>query len=248
MARKPRVFSDVGVYHIILRGNNKQNLFCDDKDRIFFIKRIKKYTCELNIDVYCYCLMNNHIHILIGKADRNMSLLIQKITNSYVYYFNRKYDRSGHLFQGRFKSEPVMDDEYFKTVFRYILKNSEKAGIESFDLYRWNSYNSLLIENSSDFINNQYVISMFSTKKNLLEYISMKSKDDCMEYENKIIYSDEKVIRIIKDLFKLNSIYEFERLSIEEQYKKCKILKKIGISTNQISRVTGISKKIIKTA
>ena len=114
MARKPRLYGSSGTYHVILRGNNKQNLFNDDSDRKFFLCRLRKYSKELGVVVYAYCLMNNHVHILIGNASFNMSLLIQKLANSYVYYFNRKYERCGHLFQGRYKSEPVLDDAYLR--------------------------------------------------------------------------------------------------------------------------------------
>lgn len=93
-----------------------------------------------------------------------MSLLVQKIANSYVYYFNRKYDRSGHLFQGRFKSEPVLDDEYFKTVYRYILQNNEKAGLGKFDKYRWNSFYALRNFRRKNFVETDYVGQMSSFK------------------------------------------------------------------------------------
>ena len=121
MARKPRLYGESGFYHVILRGNNRQNLFNEDQDRLFFIKRIKKYSEELGIEVHAYCLINNHVHILIGNANKGMSLFVQKLANSYVFYFNRKYDRCGHLFQGRFKSEVILDDAQFKTVYRYIV-------------------------------------------------------------------------------------------------------------------------------
>lgn len=140
MARKPRVYTDSGIYHAILRGNDQQNLFLDESDRIFFINRLNKYAIELKIELYAYCLMSNHVHILLGNATESLSKFVQKLANSYVYYFNRKYERSGHLFQGRFKSEPINDDEYFKTAFRYILQNPEKSGIAKTDSYKWNSY------------------------------------------------------------------------------------------------------------
>ena len=130
MGRKARLYCESQVYHVIMRGNNKQNLFYEDSDRYLFIRRLKKYTEELQIDVYSYCLMSNHVHILIGKANMNMSKLIQKLATSYAMYFNRKYERSGHLFQGRYKSETVDSDEYFKTVTRYIIQNPIKANLE----------------------------------------------------------------------------------------------------------------------
>ena len=121
MARKPRKKSESQIYHIILRGNNRQDIFYNDTDRLFMLSRIEKYSEQTNIEIYAYCLMDNHIHLLVGKANPNLSKFVQKLATSYAMYFNRKYDRCGHLFQGRFKSEPVETDEYFQTVFRYIL-------------------------------------------------------------------------------------------------------------------------------
>lgn len=246
MARKPREYGSSGIYHVILRGNNKQNIFNDDNDRIFFLNKLKKYTGELGIVVYAYCLMNNHVHLLIGNATRNMPLLVQKIANSYVFYFNRKYDRCGHLFQGRYKSEPVCDDSYFKVVYRYILHNCEKAGLDSFDVYEWSSYKALIESEKNAFVNVEYVIGLFGSKYELFSFLNQRSKEKCMEYENLIVLTDGKAFELIKKLFNIRSPYFFERLELEEQVFKCNIMKKYGLSTNQISRITGISKSIIR--
>ena len=249
MARKPRVYSESGIYHVILRGNNKQNLFHDDNDRVCFLKRLNKYSHQLKIHVYAYCLMTNHVHILLGQAGENLSLLIQKLANSYVYYFNHKYDRCGHLFQGRFKSEAITDDDYFKTVYRYIMHNSEKAGLEDYKKYKWNSY-QVLKQNRSKyiFIETRYVINLFEKKELLLKFLSEKSDQTCMEYEDKFVFTDDKAFTFIKKIFGISSPYKLERLDIDEQIAKCKILRENGLSISQITRITGISRKIIKMA
>lgn len=246
MARKPRVYGNSGFYHVILRGNNRQNLFNDIEDRRFFLGKLKKYSKELGIAVHAYCLMGNHVHILIGNAEKNMSLLVQKIANSYVYYFNRKYDRSGHLFQGRFKSEPVLDDEYFKTVYRYILQNNEKAGLGKFDKYRWNSFYALRNIRRKNFVETDYVISLFVSIKCLLDFVYQRENQNCMEYENKLVFTDCRALELIKKICGISSPYNLERLSIDVQKEKCSIMKKVGISISQIARITGISKKIIR--
>ncbi|WP_407400397.1 transposase [Treponema sp.] len=246
MARKPRVFGTSGFYHVILRGNNQQNLFVDNEDRFFFINRIKKYSKELEIVVHCYCLMSNHVHILVGNAGENLSLLVQKIANSYVYYFNHKYDRCGHLFQGRFKSEPILDDVYFKTVYRYILQNSEKAGLGRIDQYKWNSYWALKRNKNNSFVDTNYIYGIFKSQQQLFQFIFQKETRQCMEFENKLFFSDIKAIKLIKKIFNISSPYELERLNIDDQVKKCGIMRKHGLSINQISRLTGISKLIIR--
>ena len=79
MSRKPRKYGDTGIYHVILRGNNKQNLFYDDNDRFFFINRLIKYVDKSGIDLYAYCLMGNHVHLLIGKGNYVMSDFIKRL-------------------------------------------------------------------------------------------------------------------------------------------------------------------------
>lgn len=247
MARKPRLYCDSGFYHLILRGNNKQNLFNCDEDRTFFITKLKKFSNELDIDVHAFCLMNNHVHILIGNAGRNMGLLVQKLANSYVFYFNRKYDRCGHLFQGRYKSEPILDEAYFKIVYRYILQNCEKGGLEKVNLYKWNSFSALMNLNKNSFIKTEYIIGLFGSRSLLLEFILEPEIHKCMEYENRIVFSDDRAFNFIKKIFRISSPYKLERLSVDEQIQKCKIMKNHGISKSQIARITGISKAIIRT-
>lgn len=247
MARKPRILSETGKYHIILRGNNQQNLFCEDQDYYFFLNRMKKYALEVNIKIYAYCLMTNHVHILLGNAKDNLSLFVQKLANSYVFFFNHKYERTGHLFQGRYKSEIIDTDEYFKTVFRYILQNPDKANIGHYKTYKWNSYKA--IKNSSSFpLDSNYTLSLFGTSDRLFEFLELLPKTNGMEYENKFVINDSLGLQIIKSLFHIKSPYNLNRLDIEEQKIKIKILKQKGLSVNQIARLTGIGKYLIKTA
>lgn len=248
MSRKPRLYGQSGVYHIILRGNNQQNIFCEDVDRIFLLKRLKKYADELHINIYAYCLMANHIHILAGNIDKNMGLFVQKLANSYVYYFNRKYERSGHLFQGRYKSEIIEDDIYLKTVLRYILKNPEKCNIDSFNNYKWNSFKEMLSDKPEKIIDKEYVNKLFGSPKELIDFLSIKDPKNYMEYENKIVINDLRAFKIIRMLFHIDSPFDLGRLEYQKQLEKCKILKTEGLSISQISRLTGINRGVIKSA
>ena len=142
MPRISRVKSSSGYYHIILRGVNRQDIFFDDKDREKMLDTLKRFQGECDVRIIAYCLMSNHIHLLV-KAMDGLSLFIGKIASSYVYYFNHKYDRVGHLFQGRYKSEAIDTATYLLTVFRYILQNPKKAGICAPDAYPWSSWKSL---------------------------------------------------------------------------------------------------------
>lgn len=247
MARKRRIFGDTGIYHVILRGNNQESLFYNDLDRIFFLKKLNKYILELNMDLYAYCLMGNHVHLLIGKGNELMPLLIKKLTCSYVYYFNHKYERTGHLFQGRYKSEPVETVEYFKIVYRYIIKNPEKANICVYYQYRWNSF--ALIDKKESFINNDYVKKVFESVSGIYAYLKYQDEDLCMEDISEMNSGDDDIkSQFIKQLFNVKSPNALIRDSEDKIKENMYLLKLMGLSINQISRLTGISKYLIRTA
>lgn len=142
MPRVQRVRGEFSTYHIVQRGNEKKNIFRNDEDKNRFLATIAKAREKYNFFVYAYCLMDNHIHLLINDNGNDISKLMKSVNVSYVSYFNRVYQRCGHLFQDRFKSEMVKDDRYLLEVSRYIHNNPVKAKIvEKPEDFRWSSYN-----------------------------------------------------------------------------------------------------------
>jgi len=118
--RAARIKSENGIYHIIMRGINRQVLFETDQDCTRFIETLQRYKEICKYKLYAYCLMSNHVHLLIRECEEPLETVMRRICGSYVLWYNKKYDRIGYLFQDRFKSEPVADDIYFLTVLRYI--------------------------------------------------------------------------------------------------------------------------------
>lgn len=135
--------SSQGIYHIMVRGNEKKDLFLDDEDRKSFIKTVARNQSRYGVNLYAYCLMTNHVHLLIGANGADISQLMKSINISYAMYFNRRYKRCGHLFQDRFKSELITTDAYMLEVSRYIHLNPARAGmVTAVNLleYPWSSY------------------------------------------------------------------------------------------------------------
>lgn len=129
------------IYHVIVRGNNREDIFRDYADRIAYLKRLKRYKEKFKMEVYAYCLMTNHVHLLIYDNGQDISQIMQGLNLSYAIYFNKKYDRVGHLFQGRFTSIMVKKDEYLLYVSKYIHLNPVKANIvKRASEYKWSSY------------------------------------------------------------------------------------------------------------
>ena len=140
MPRGARVKSQTQVYHIMLRGNNREKVFIDeeDKSKIIDILRDKKKTEEYFL--YAYCIMDNHIHLIIKEGQNSIATIVKRIATSYAYYFNKKYKRIGHVFQERFKSENIEDESYLLAAIRYVHQNPIKPGIGTIDGYKWSSY------------------------------------------------------------------------------------------------------------
>jgi len=143
MARRPRLFVADVPYHVVQRGNNKDPIFFEDDDRVFFLNTLLEAKIKYCCLVYSYCLMANHFHLLVEpKYDsNNVSLLIKFLGSKYVGYFNKKYKRSGTLWEGRFKCSLIDKELYFLTCLRYIEMNPLRASVVNDPaFYRWSSY------------------------------------------------------------------------------------------------------------
>ncbi|MBM7615041.1 transposase [Alkaliphilus hydrothermalis] len=249
MPRKPREKSKTGIYHIILRGINRQNIFEDEEDQLEFLKTLRKYKVLCGYQMYGYCLMTNHVHLLIKEIDESISNSIKRICGSYAYWYNNKYDRVGHLFQERFKSEVVKDDQYLLTVLRYIHQNPSKAGlIKNIEEYDWSSYKEFI--GDSQVVDIDLVLSLFSKDKDdaihmFKEYTEQKNQDICLELQEKIQVEDEVVISYLRELgvICISQLQQLEKVQRNEVIKKLKSIN--GITIRQLSRITGISKSVI---
>ncbi len=130
MARRPRLDLD-GFHHIVNRGVAKSNIYECDEDKEVFLKILCKACHTYKVNVHDYCLMDNHYHLLIETTSQNLSLFMRQINGNYAIYFNKKYKRVGHLWQGRYKSWYIVNEAYLYTLFRYIEHNPLKAKIST---------------------------------------------------------------------------------------------------------------------
>jgi len=142
MARLSRAFLDYSCYHIIVRGNQKQNVFIDNEDFSKYLYTLKKAKRKYKIMLYSYCLMPNHVHLLIEvEKVRNMSKFMHWLNRGYAEYFNVKYQKVGHVWQGRFKSKPILKGQYLVHCANYIECNPIRANItDDIINYEWSSY------------------------------------------------------------------------------------------------------------
>ena len=261
MARQARIASDTGVYHVMLRGVNRQDIFECDKDYLKFLDLLRRAAYPRdddnkplppNLVIYAYCLMPNHVHLLVKEVPRMViSDAMKSISVSYAWYFNHKYEHLGHLFQDRFRSEVVRDFEYFITLLRYIHQNPVAAMICSdVNHYRWSSW----CEYNTTLPCDVHVCSASSVLQKIpykeLEgyvYDPMPKAQRILDFDNdtSIRLSDDRVREFVEyDCgVKITDIQKLEK----EQRNKI-ILKALafGAGLRQLSRMTGISRKLIE--
>ena len=227
MSRKLRIEQN-GFYHIINRGVARSNIYLCDEDFIKFIEIIQEASVEYHFEIYSYCLMHNHYHLLMKITKENLSIIMQKINSRYSMYFNNRYKRVGPLWQGRFKSWFVYDEAYLKTLVRYIEFNPIRAKIShNIGEYRWSmssrnvKYSMLnfeLIENTHfdkdlddkelETIDKIYAAKL-KTENNTIKRVKSYPLDHYFENNSREV----AIVRAIKDGYKQSQIAKYLKLS-----------------------------------
>jgi REP element-mobilizing transposase RayT len=129
MARRPRIFAPGLLYHVIVRGNQRRTTFRSDDDYQAYLERLAIYRAKFSLRIYAYCLMPNHVHLLVESGSTPLAKFMQGLQQSYTQYFNRRYRKVGHLFQGRYKAIICDRDKYLLALVRYIHLNPVRAGL-----------------------------------------------------------------------------------------------------------------------
>ena len=127
MARRPRVFAPGLLYHVIVRGNQRRKTFRSDVDYNTYLDRLEKYRAQFQVRIYAYCLMPNHVHLLVETGNTPLARFMQGVQQSYTQYFDLRYRKVGHLFQGRYKAIICERDKYLLALVRYIHLNGVRA-------------------------------------------------------------------------------------------------------------------------
>ena len=253
MTRQARKKSMSGVYHVMLRGINKNDIFHDRMDYVKFRKLLGQVAYPVDelghpmppkCRFYAYCIMTNHVHLLVKEESDNLATLIKRIGGAYAQYYNVKYQRVGHLFQDRFRSEPVDDEAYFVTLLRYIHQNPVAAGMTKYVMdYEWSSWREFLTKGTVPIVR----------KDEVLEKISM---DDLVGLVNEPLpkttfvldfqtkgkkRSDEEVSAFLCDTFSLNKPEDLASYSSDRIAVIVRQAKEFGASIRQLMRLTNIS-------
>lgn len=245
MSRTGRIYSESGYYHVISRGTNKQVIFHRDIDNYTYLKYLKKYSIKYKIEIIAYCLMKNHIHILLHDENQNISKLIHDVHTSYSVYHNCAYNKTGHVFECRFKAQAIEKESYLLNAFRYILQNPKKAGICNIEEYKWSSYNTY--NNNRSQISLDVIKTYLPTFSVYKEFLASPEIDYYFEFD-KISKDEEWAKFLIKKNFDVKNCTELKNFDEVTKVNAIKKLKEKGLSINLISNLTGISRWTVSTA
>jgi len=254
MARQARTKSSTGIYHVIIRGINRQDILHDEEDHQRLLETIERVKTSAGFNLYGYCLMGNHVHLLVHEQDVVLALIMKRIGVSYATWYNRKYERVGHVFQGRYKSEPVEEESYLLNVLRYIHNNPVKAGMTAApEEYRWSSCRSYYGEKDYPLglTDMGRILGIFANDSNIGKerfraFMKQVGEEQFLNVEPRVRKSDESVreeIEIILAGQSITSLKTNEKQKRDEWIRKIKEVE--GASQRQIARVTGISQNII---
>ena len=200
MARKVRIEKN-GFYHIINRGVAKSAIFNDEYDHLRFLEILQDASEDYEFEIYSFCLMSNHYHLLMQIKKENLSIIMQKVNSRYSMYFNHKYKRVGPLWQGRFKSWYIYDESYLQTLIRYIEFNPIKANItKKIGKYKW-------------------AMSSNSVKFSMLNYELIERIDFTKALDEKELKKVDEFYRVKLEI-KNDSISQKKRISLENYFKK----------------------------
>lgn len=255
MPRKSRKTSGTGIYHVMLRGINRQNIFYDIDDYECFLELLRRQINPIDenhnylpsrCDVYAYCLMPNHVHLLIREKNNSLATAMKSIGVAYAWHYNKKYQHLGPVFQDRFRSEPVNDENYFVLLLRYIHQNPVKAGlVKEVGEYIWSSWREY--EGNLSICSTQPVISRmpFDDLKALV-FEPLPKTAVVLDIDNeRKRKTDDEISEYITSSFGLRHVQDVLLLTKERQKDIIRQVRDYGASIRQIERLTGISFSII---
>ncbi len=252
MPRSARQKSESGVYHIMVRGINRQDIFHDDEDRLRYLTTLDRFTRQGKLTVFGFCLMDNHVHVLLAEGDEPLGETMRRLGTSYVFWYNNKYTRVGHLFQDRFRSEPVESDDHLLAVLRYIHQNPVKANLTESCDYRWSSYGNYTGVDMvlPGLVDTREAAGLLGSTQHFVEFTNSPGRVDLCAFDrppNQLV--DSVVAGHLSTLLANIGLDALQDASLVDRTLIIRQLRSLqGSSVRQIARVTGLSKSTIANA
>ena len=237
--------SESGFYHVVAKGNGGQNLFEDASDYRAFLELAAAAAEKCDILVHAYCLMSNHVHLLLEDRGNRLSDFMKSLTTGYAMRFNAKTGHIGHVFQQRFKSQPVESEAYLLQAARYIHNNPAKAGICPADEYLWSSYHEY-VSGIRGITTVPLILELCGGREGFRAFQAQGEGDYRFGQRSRVTDAEAREVarRILGD------IVPGDVKAMERPRRNALLfdLKDAGLSVRQIERLTGLGKWIISEA
>jgi REP element-mobilizing transposase RayT len=235
MARPLRIEFDGALYHVTSRGNGKRDIFLDDTDRLIFLDTLEEVIKKFNWLSHAYCLMNNHYHLLVETPDGNISSGMRHLNGVYTQRFNKRHNKVGHLFQGRYKAILINKESHLLEVARYIVLNPVRAKlVEKPQFWKWSSFSATAYREEHPCVHVDWILSQFSddvknAKRQYVKFVLAGVGEDSIwkDVTSQILLGDEvfieKLLPLVKEKESLKEIPRVQRYlkrpELEEIFK-----------------------------
>lgn len=253
MVRPLRMESETGYYHVMMRGNNKEMIFKEASEKYYFIEQLLHVVKDNKVSIVAYCIMDNHVHLLVNSHKESMIQALKWINIKFAGMYNFKYERVGHVFQDRFKSEVINSEDHLLRVMRYIHNNPVKAKIVTNILsYKWSSYGNYL-GREDKIINDQnkeLIMAQFSNSMNQFEEFHFENElDEFLEIKEDLVRQrEERGQEIINKLCQKYKVKQINELSNNKSILEeiiIELLKKSNLTHRRIGEITGTTRGLV---
>ena len=248
MARAARRQAESEIYHVMVRGVGRQVIFEDDADRNFYLSVLSEELASHDGELLCWCLMDNHAHLLVRIVFDELSGMMQTVGSEYATFFNRRHERVGHLFQDRFKSEPVDSESYLLTVVRYIHMNPVKDGLCATLEYQWSSYKAYLgYPEPYALTSCDFVLDLLGGVEGFVRF-HLQETEEIPGLEMGMstrFMSVEQLRQIAEEALEDTRVEDVASLPRPQRNDAIRRMRGARLSVRQIERLTGVSRGIV---
>lgn len=270
MPRKTRIQFPGAIYHVMCRGNNRETVLGSNNDKKLYLHLLDKYKQRYDFKIYAYCIMSNHVHLLIETGTTPLSKIMQGIQQSYTQTYNKRYDRTGHVFQQRYKALLCDKESYLLQLVKYIHYNPVEACIEEGLDYKWSSHKDYLYASEKSLVEVKFVLETLGNnnlKQGLKEYIKFMKLDHGNIDPQEFQMDEEEIKETLKQSetenrpeqcasiesdYIIKCVCEIMGLSIDEMIQKTKVnecvlaRKAVVLLTDRYSQIPNkeLSKKL----
>ena len=242
MPKTRRVISGSGYYHVVPKGIANQLIFENDLDRSLYLELLRKAKAETGVKIHAYCLMSNHVHLVVEDQDGKLSEFMKFVTERYAMHYAQQIGRTGGIFRKPFWSEPIESDEHLLCAVRYVHANPAAAGICAASQYEWSSAKDYL-GRSTEITDTEMVLDMLDGRDGFIEF-SKANNATALPFPGSGLahhLSDEEALAIAKNILGADGV-NLAACDAETRAASIALLAERGFSITQISRLTGIGR------